>query len=157
MALLGFTDRIRSMRKSGSGLPALKIEIPDKKGLAVLIAVERAEELDETPFFGLRSRKLHEIPGWNRRLTSRNAVSGWLSKPHSELLVSAFPGRGSRSPSVNEIQPAAIASQKTAPWTYHRPAVMFGLPWHRLRKAADRVPNRRAGDPNAGNQGHRTQ
>ena len=49
MALLGFTDRIRSMRKSGSGLPALKIEIPDKKGLAVLIAVERAEELDGTP------------------------------------------------------------------------------------------------------------
>ena len=65
MPLLGFTDRIRSMRKSGSGLPALKIEIPDKKGLAVLIAVKRAEELDEIP------------------------------KPHSELLVSAFPGRGS--------------------------------------------------------------
>jgi hypothetical protein len=65
MALLGFRDWIRSMRKSGSGLPALKIEIPDKKGLAVLIAVERAEELDGTP------------------------------KPHSELLVSVFPGRGS--------------------------------------------------------------
>jgi hypothetical protein len=49
MALLRFTDRIRSMSKSGSGLSSVKDRDPDKKGLAVLIAVERAEELDGTP------------------------------------------------------------------------------------------------------------